>query len=191
MRSNEAYCPHRRTTCAPQGEPAALGRPGQLRREPPVLPVGVHRVGRGADSHPGGEQLGVRPRLEPDRVAADRQVEGERRRAGIVQPRQLDVGEVLGEVMARLDDVARTGGVRRVDRHLGPEPRIVGDVGIRQHPLANLGDELTGQVSDGVEQLLPAPPAEGAPVDLVPEVGNRRRSAAPHRRGTPRSSAAG
>ncbi len=152
---------------APQGEPAAFGRSGKLRREPPVLPVRVHRVGRCADAHPGGEQVAVCPRLEPERVAADRQIEGERRSAGVVQARQRDVGEVLGELVARLDDIARTIGVGRIDGDLGAKPGVLGDVRGRRNPTLNVGRQLARDLPDGVEQLRPAAPAERPPVDEV------------------------
>ena len=173
MRSIEAYCPHRRTTWRHKRESAAFGRTRQLRREPPVLTVRVHRVGRRTDTHARREQVAVGPGFEPERVAADRQVEGERRGPRVVQLGEGDVGEVLGELVAGLDSVGGTIGVRRVDGDLGTEPGILGDVWRRCHPTLDVGPQLTRDSADGVEQLRPSPPAEVSPVEERTDVGHR------------------
>ena len=158
---------------APQGEAAALGRSRELGWEPPVLPVGVHRVGRRADAHPGGEQVAMRPGLEPEWMASDRQVEGERRGAGVVQPGQGEVGEVLGQLMAGFDNITGTIGVDRIDGDLGPEPGVLGDVRGGGHPTLDVGRQLAGDLAHGVEQLRPPPPTQRPPVDQLIDVRHR------------------
>ena len=106
-------------------------------------------------------------------MAADRQVEGEGGGAGIVQARQGDVGEVLPELVAGLDDVARMGGVGRVDGDLGAKAGVVGDVGVRRDPSMDVGGELRRDLAHGLQQLGATPPAECPPVDELTALGLR------------------
>ena len=84
------------------------------------------------------------------------------------------MSEVLGELVTRLDDIARSSGVDRIDGDLGAEPGVLGDVRGRRNPSPDVGRQLARDLANGVEQLRPSSPADGTPVDEIIDCGNRR-----------------
>ena len=95
-----------------------------------------------------------------------------------MQLREGDVSEVLGELVAGLDDIAGTIRIGRVDGHLGAKPGVLSDVRVPGNPCLDVGHQHAGKLPDSVEQLVPAPPPEGAPVDEMADLGHGRRGRA-------------